>query len=539
MSHALLQTLAPRSWLKMGPNTSHSLPLIASTNLIFEYLGNMTYTSTGKQSLSLARQLWKTYGFPDVTLSRLHLSDSPNADLVVNSSFRIGTAAQTIIGLSGLSASHLHELRTGVQQDVTVDARHAVIEFRNEAYYTIDGQPGPQSVWDDLAGIYSAKNGRHIRIHTNFPHHRQGILDILRCSPTRASVSESLRIWDAVEFETEASRRGMVATALRSFEEWDQHPQAKALLGIPPVSVIKVGDAPKRTVDRACNMPLEGIRVLDLTRVLAGPVCGRTLAAYGADVLWITSPSLPALPDLDVETSRGKRTTQLDLVTPGGRETLRSLLNGSDVFLQAYRPGGLRDKGFSVEDVVKSKPGIVYAGLCAYGWEGPWKDRRGFDSLVQTATGFNAAEAEAYSEYLGKDSTVPLTPKPLPMQALDHAAGYFLAFGINAALCKTITEGGSWEVRVSLAAVAQWIRSLGRIDPSVAFGSSSPLPTSPTSPEILALSGKFTQYAKDNEDSEDPRKIMMAVKHAAVLSRTPTMETFAPMILSCHKPEWA
>ena len=185
----------------------------------------------------------------------------------------------------------------------------------------------------------------------------------------------------------------MVATAMRSFREWDPHPHAKALLGTLPVSIRKVGEAPKRSLPSG-KSPLEGIRVLDLTRVLAGPVCGRTLAgkerclhnersglmysaAHGADVLLITSPRLPALPFLDTDTSRGKRTTQLDLTEDEDRKVLSQLTKDADVFLQSYRPGGMAAKGFGVEDVVRIKPGVVYASLNAYGWEGPWNDRRG------------------------------------------------------------------------------------------------------------------------------------------------------------------
>ena len=193
----------------------------------------------------------------------------------------------------------------------------------------------------------------------------------------------------------------MCATAQRSFAEWDQHPQGRALGGTPPVTLIKIGDAPKRGVSGNYSHPLDGIRVLDLSRILAGPVCGRTLAgesldyhtyvsrreqvtrpplshvAHGADVLLVTSPNLPSLPLIDIDTSRGKRTTQLDLTLPSDRETLSTLVKDADVFLQAYRPGGLSAKGFGPADLAKLQPGIVYASLTAWGWEGPWKDRRG------------------------------------------------------------------------------------------------------------------------------------------------------------------
>ena len=225
--------------------------------------------------------------------------------------------------------------------------------------------------------------------------HKQGILDILKCKPMRESIQEALLGWNSVEFETVAAENKMVATALRSFEQWDAHSHGQALKGTPPVMLLKVGDAPKREVRGNPARPLDGIRVLELTRVLAGPVCGRTLAGeltqgfmsvgvclrciigHGADVLWVTSPKLPALPNLDVDTSRGKWTTQLDLNDPADRETFASLVKDTDVFLQSYRPGGLASKGFGVEEAAKARPGIVYASLTAFGWDGPWKDRRG------------------------------------------------------------------------------------------------------------------------------------------------------------------
>ncbi|KAI0072040.1 CoA-transferase family III [Panus rudis PR-1116 ss-1] len=483
-----------------------------------------------------AQKLWEAVGLPPEPLSRLVLSEKP--DPAVNSSFKLGSAAQTVIGLSGLAAAHLHELRTSCKQSVRVNARHAVIEFKSEQYYTLDGKlPRLSDFWDDLAGVYETKDNNYVRIHTNFPHHRKGILDILGCESSKQAIAEALLQWNSVDFETEAAQRNMVATAMRQFSQWDEHPQGKALAGTPPVELIKVGDAPKRQCHPGVY-PLEGIRVLDLTRVLAGPVCGRTLAAHGADVLLVTSPNLPALPLLDTDTSRGKRTTQLDLTDSADKARLFDLVKDADVFLQAYRPGGLRDKGFGVDDVVQARPGIVYASLNAYGWNGPWKHRRGFDSLVQTATGFNVAEAEAYATYDGKNIEYPPLPKPLPMQALDHAAGYLLAFGINAALCKTITEGGSWEVRVSLAAVGQWIRSLGQLDPSVAFGEGKPLPRHeiPLNQEIEEYSTTYKQWG-DFLGISTPLR-MTAIKHAAELSETPVKEHLAPIVLDAHHAVW-
>ncbi|KAI0088522.1 CoA-transferase family III domain-containing protein [Irpex rosettiformis] len=488
--------------------------------------------------------LWKLAGLPAGKLSRLNLSMNP--DPAVDSSFRLGTAAQTSIGLSALSAAYFHELRTGVQQDVQVDARRAVLEFKSEAYYTMDDQRPAGDLFDPLAGTYKTKDDNWVRIHTNFPHHRDGILSVLQCPGTNDAVASALLDWDSFKFEEEAARCGLVATAYRAFDQWDSSPQGKALEGASPVVIRKVAEAPKRDVPTIPpSMPLDGVRVLDLTRVLAGPICGRTLAGHGADVLLVTSPKLPDLPFLDADTSRGKRTTQLDLTSQDDRDKLTSLIKDTDVFLQAYRPGGLAEKGFDVDDIVRLKKGkgVVYASLRAYGWEGPWKDRRGFDSLVQTAMGFNHAEAEAYLSFRnGGKVDMKVAPRAFPMQALDHAAGYLLAFGINAALCKTVTEGGSWEVQVSLAAVGNWIRSLGRLDPQVAFGEGKPLPprSVPQDQEIAAIAVELNQSIADGIQKIIPegRKRMSAVRHSAKLSETPVRVGEASMRLNANTPRW-
>ncbi|KAJ7725372.1 CoA-transferase family III [Mycena metata] len=487
------------------------------------------------EAINAAKNLWLKHGLPVSFLSRLNLSSHP--DPAIKSSFRLGTVAQTSIGLSGLSAAQFHLLRTGVDQEVTVDARHAVLEFHSQAWYTLDGcLPDGE---DAIGGLYRTKDSdeSYVRIHTMFPHHRKGILSILNIpdSPetSRAQIQSAIKTWDAVDFESQAYANGMCATALRSYAEWSAHPHAKTLEGVLPVQLIKIGEAPKREISSKYTRPLDGIRVLDLSRVLAGPVAGRTLAAHGADVLLVTSPSLPSLPELDADTSRGKRTTQLDLTIPTDHEKLKGLASNADVFLQAYRPGSLASKGFGPKELAALHPGIIAASLTAWGWEGPWKDRRGFDSLVQTASGFNVAEAEAYAQFTG--DAHELQPRPLPVQALDHTAGYLLAFGINAALCKTITEGGSWEVRVSLAAVGHWIRSFGQLAPEEAFGSGAkplPLATLPPDSEIAELSIPWKSINGQK---------MTALKHAAILSHTPVREggsSWAPISLDMHSAEW-
>ncbi|KAF9555320.1 CoA-transferase family III [Agrocybe pediades] len=508
---------------------------------------------TSATDVAAALKIWTSYGLPEKFLR--HLKFTGNPDTVVPSSFRLGLAAQISTGLAGLSAAYLHYLRTGVEQDVVVDARHAALSFHSEAWYTINDKIPSGDTWDSIAGLYRTKDDSWVRIHTNFPHHRTGVLRILGISDVpapalRTEVAKAIKEWDSKALEDESAKSGMCVFKLRTREEWESTPQDKALHNTPVVEIKKVGEAERTKLRDTVNQarPLTGVKILDLSRVLAGPIAGRTLAAHGAQVLLVTSPNLPALPGIDVETSLGKHTTQLDLDSAKDREKFDGLVQHADVFLQAYRPGGLASRGFGVEDIIKRrKNGMVYASLRAWGWEGPWADRRGFDSLVQTATGFNADEPDAFMSFqTSQGKSVDWAPKPFPMQAIDHTSAYFLAFGINVALGKMITDGGSHEVRVSLAGVGNWIRSLGRIDATLAFGSEvKQFPKTRADEEIVSLS--TTWLERRGKDGGEGRK-MTALRHAAVLAATPVREGSlngsdeddwgAPMRLDADEPVW-
>ncbi|PVG03554.1 CoA-transferase family III [Serendipita vermifera] len=464
---------------------------------------------TGRSVMESVRQLWRHARLDEGFLTHLELTG--NADAAIPSSFKVGHLAQATTAAAGLAASAVLNAKSGGTEPAvkaTVNARHAILNFASEAYTLIDGKV-PGDVWDDLAGLYPTKDG-HVRIHTNFPHHRQGILDLLGCEGTREAVGKALQTRTSVEFESEASAAGMCVSALRTFTEWDQHPQSKVLKGKLPFELVKIGDAPPRSVipstlkEGKLGQPLDGVRVVELTRVIAGPVAGRTLASFGADVLWITSPNLPSLPDVDLDTSRGKRAAQLDLNEEGGVDKLRELVKGCDVFLQSYRPGALEKRGFGPRELAEVRPGIVVANLRGYGWEGPWAEKRAFDSLVQAATGFNRAEGKAYALAQGEDEATASTRiKTLPVQCLDHGAGQLLAFGVMAALARSFTEGGSWEVRVSLAGVGQWLRDLGQLPLSEAF-KGTPLPprTRPMHQEIQDWSEEWVAPGTDKTSSE-------------------------------------
>ena len=443
-------------------------------------------------------------------LGQLRLTGS---DPVLPSCFAIGTLAQASIAATGLAATELHRLRTGTAQLVAVDMRHAVAEFRSERYLRTPEPPPP--LWDPIAGLYRTRDERWVRIHTNFAHHRDGFLALLGCTNTRDAVQAALMQWEGEAFETAAAARNLVATMTRTPAEWAVHPQGKAIAALPALEIERIGDAPVQPLPPAVR-PLAGVRVLDLTRIIAGPVAGRALAAYGADVLNITCARLPSIPILVIDTGRGKRTAQLDLDTPEGATRLHALAREADVFLQGYRPGGIAARGFSEAALLAARPGVVVATLSAFGHQGPWAGRRGFDSLTQNANGINWEEAQA----AGRDGIVA-RPKELPAQALDHAAGYLLAFGVMVALKKRAESGGSWRVRTSLAQVGHWLQSL----PRVAGGAAAPEQTRESIADLL-------------EGTPSGFGPLQAVRHAAQLSLTPAHWALPSMPLGTHGAEW-
>ena len=451
-------------------------------------------------------ELWRAAGHSEAALDAVNLTGT---DPVLPSSFAVGTAAQAAIAASALAAAELWHLRGGGRQSVRVDMRHAAIEFRSERYLRIEGNPVADHR-DRIVGLYRCGDGRWVRLHTNLPHHCAGTLKLLRCDYDRAAVQRSLEGWQAFELEDAAAQAGLVITATRSFDEWDRHPQGRAVAGLPPFSIERIGDAAPRPLP-AGGRPLAGVRVLDLTRIIAGPVCGRTLAAHGADVLLVTAAHLPSMEPLVIDNGRGKLATFIDLRDASGRDQLAALVRDADVFVQGYRPGAIGRYGFSPQEFARLRPGIVYVSICAYGHEGPWADRRGFNSLVQNANGLNVAEAEA----AGSDQ-----PKPLPAQALDHATGFLMAFATMSALKHRATQGGSWHVRCSLAQTGQWVRGLGRIQ-----GLQCPDPS-------------FDEVRDRLEDSASGFGRLTSVRHSALMSETPPCWKRPSVPLGTHSPGW-
>ena len=497
--------------------------------------------------------LWRAAGLPDAALADVSL---PGKDPVLPTSFQVATAAQASLGAVALAAVQLWHHRTGQRQQVRVNRAHAALEC--SAHFSIDGHT--PDLWDTLSGLYpcgsAAGQPGFVRIHANFAHHRNVALQVLGLSGmtglagaagavgatareartdskgttsqtdadadtvSREAVSTALRQWTAPAFEQAVADAGGVVAAARRFADWDRHPQAQALASQPLVAVTPItdGHALPRTwpAITPAQQPLAGLRVLDLTRILAGPVAGRCLAAYGADVLLVNGPHLPNIAAI-ADTSRGKLSTQIDLRNATGRDQLHALAHQAQVFLQGYRPGALAAQGFSATALAQQHPGIVVASLSAYGDTGPWAGRRGFDSLVQTATGFNWAEA---------DLAGSSAPKAMPVQILDYAAGHLLAFGIQAALWRQATQGGSWQVQVTLAGVAAWLRAMGQDAAGLSV-------TAPAIDAYLQDSPcGFTASGRTGQGT------LRAVRHAPQFSVTPAQWRRPAMPPGSHAPAW-
>ena len=455
-------------------------------------------------------KLWNLTDLPRQALGQVSLK---GADPVLPSSFHVGTAAQTSIAAAALAACELGHLRGQPRQHVAVDMAHAALEC--SGWFSLDGRV--PDIWDKFSGLYRCKDG-WLRIHANFAHHREGALRLMGIDPTtatRADAEKAMSGCTTFEFEDAAAAAGLVVAALRSFEEWDAHPQGQAVAAQPLMTIERLDAGPGKTppamllpVLGANQLPLAGVRVLDLTRILAGPVCGRMLAGLGADVMLVNSPHLPNIESI-ADTSRGKLSCHIDLKTQAGVKQLEALAGQAHVFVQGYRPGGLDALGFGPEQLARMNPGIVVVSLSAYGTQGPWAHKRGFDSLVQTATGFNHAEMQAS----GADS-----PRALPMQILDYATGHLMAFAAAAALHRQQREGGSWLVRVSLAQTGAWLRSMGRV--AAGFGVKAPA-------RDLFVKTSDSGFGK-----------LQAIGPSALLQRTPVHWQRPSVPPGTHLPAW-
>lgn len=385
------------------------------------------------------------------------LSITGGGDPVFVTPWRIAEAGAAALGAVGLAVSDLWRLRGGKPQTVAVDRHTAAASLKSNTYILHDGQR--PVAWDPLTGHYKTRDGRHMFIHTNHPHHRDGALRIAGATEsTKEALAAAVAKWTAHDIEEAINKGGCAGGVTRSREEWNAHPHGQAVARLPLIDIVQIGEASARPLPssgaKGSDRPLSGVRVFDLTRVLAGPTSGRVLAENGADVLHVAAPHLPYQAELLMDTGHGKRCAWLDLRKQADLETTKALLREADIFTQGYRPGTIADRGLSPEQVAALRPGIVCVSVCAFGHDGPWSGRRGFDSIVQNVAGLTAVQGSLAE------------PRNLPVQALDYICGYLAALGAMVGLARRVEQGGSWHVRVSLVQVAHWIASLGTVDQS-------------------------------------------------------------------------
>jgi crotonobetainyl-CoA:carnitine CoA-transferase CaiB-like acyl-CoA transferase len=374
--------------------------------------------------------------------------------------FRVGDAGAATIAACGAMAAELWRSRSGRSQKVSVAVDAAAAAMRSAEYLRRDqasNHPTPRSIRGLQQDIYRTRDDRWVYLHRGFPHHRARIASVLDGADDHEALAAAVRRWDAAALEDAIVQAGACAGMVRSHDEWLAHGQGAAVERLPLLEVVRIGDSQPEAMPAGVR-PLSGIRVIDVTRVLAGPMCARTLTEHGADVLRIGTTRLPNNELQNIDTGYGKRSTVLDLTGETGAGQLRTLIGDADVFSQGYRPGSMASRGLGMDDLAAMRPGIVYVQLSAFGHVGPWNQRRGFDTLVQVVSGMAAEYAQD-----GR-------PRLLPLSVLDYCTGYLAAFGVMVALCRRARDGGSYLVRVSLAQTARWVTGLGRIASSIAAG---------------------------------------------------------------------
>jgi len=437
-------------------------------------------------------------------------------DPVLPTPFRVGVAGAATVAAAGLAAARLWEQRTGRRQKVTVALRQATASLRSGTYMKLGDGALPHAR-NRIMGFYPTKDGRWSYLHCNFPNHRAVALKVLGVPEDRAAVAKAVTQWTAQDLE-EAIIAGKGAGGMvRSATEWADHPQAHAIASLPVIEIVKIGDSPPEPLP-AGDRPLHGIRVVDITRVLAGPTCARTLAEHGAEVMKITASHLPNLGYQEWDTGHGKLSAQLDLREPAALDTLRGLIRQADVFSQGYRPGSLGARGLSPEELAALRPGLIYVSLSAFGHAGPWAARRGFDTVVQTVSGITARQGELFP-----DKNEP-GPQFYPLSAIDYCTGYLMAAGAMEALARRAREGGSWLVRTSLAQIGKWLVDLGQVPEASLHG----MPAEFTPAELESWSMV----------SQTPSGPLRHLKPVAQLSETPGHWARPSVPLGYHRPVW-
>ncbi|MDQ1119100.1 MULTISPECIES: CoA transferase [Pseudoxanthomonas] len=383
-------------------------------------------------------------------------------DPVTPSVHRIGDGAAAALGLLGAAMSGLGELRGGARQIVTVDVEDAISQLMAVFLTTVNGVPAERLFEDPSlfadSDFYRAGDGRYVYLLLTYPHLRALACQVLGCPPSRRHYADAIARWDAFALEDAISGAGGTCVAVRTQAEWRSHPQGRYLAERPLIEITRIGDTqPLPLPGERAALPMEGLRVLDNTHVIAGPIAARLMAEHGAEVLHLSTPRYPDPQAMQVETNIGKRSAWCDLDEPAGRAAFERVLGDADIYVGSYL--SLDRKGYGPLALAERRPGIVVLDFHCWGKAGPWSQRGGFDQLACAATGFSAEEG-AFDG-----------PRLPPTYLLnDYLAAILGAAGVAEALRRRAVEGGTYHVHLDLARVCMWIQDLGLLSREQVIG---------------------------------------------------------------------
>jgi crotonobetainyl-CoA:carnitine CoA-transferase CaiB-like acyl-CoA transferase len=425
------------------------------------------------------------------------------ADPVFATGFRIGETCACVLAGIGVAVSDIWALKTGRHQHAAIDARRAAAALRSTRYMQ---RPGPDGAFVTVVNEHHeamlaitqpwpTKDGRWFLPHFGLPE----------------SVGKAVAQWDALDLEAAIDEARACGAMVRSNAEWLDHPHGRVLKAKPIVEIIKIADSDPEPFPEG-DRPLGGIRALDLTRILAGPIAARTLAEHGADVLMVAAEHLPQIAEHVMDTSHGKRSCYLDLKAAEDAARLKELVRGADVFSQGYRPGVLSGLGFGPEDLAQIRPGMVYLSISCFGADGPFSHRAGWEQVAQTVTGICKE---------GGPITTSTRPGLLPAAACDYTTGYLGAYGVLLALARRAREGGSYHVRVSLCQSGMFIYRQGK--------------TEFAEPDMDISDGELDALRIDSKTAQGPLRHLGPVLH---LSETQPHWSRPTPMLGGDAPEW-
>jgi len=445
-------------------------------------------------------------------------------DPVFYGPFHLAEGAAVTQALIGSKIDQIWREQGHSAQQVKVDVRHAAASLNSAQFLSVPQMPVRDTLGENLRRIYKCADGRYFQLHSNF-----GDTHVLAAElgvSTHASVKEIANVMlrrNSFEFEDLLVEKNMTGGVVRTTEEWAAHEQGRILSGKPVVEITKIGDSPPEPI-KSGSRPLSNSRVLDLTRVLAGPTCARSLAEHGAEVLHVASPHLPTVEVFEMDTGHGKRQIHIDLNDSSQADILKNLAKTADVFNQGFRKGALDKRGFGADDMAKLRPGVIYVSENCYGHEGPWAHRPGYEQYSQIISGLadlqgKLAPSEPNSDARAALGDDPQAPRLVGGAVNDYTTAYFAAYGVLEALRRRAIEGGSWHVQVSLTQTAMWFQNLGLIEgvtPDTRLGDIS---------EFL-------------ETHETPYGEMTHLAPALQMSQTQPYWAFGSRPLGSDFPEW-